>query len=445
MKTSMKLFAPLCTALMAVGVSSCGENNPENQEKGITVSFNTSSMYEELGTADNMKSYLSSHKEFVITDTLLVYNQEGALVSKIGKDSSAPGKQELVLEEIEPGTYTLVLWQSARNNEQNISAWKVSDQESLSSARMTTDGLSFHYWYAFGYASAAVTLKSEAAKVELTPKAAGCTMNVFIDNYSKDLDYTYIAMIGGPYYKGCYLDPSREGEDRWICDKDYSNVCFKMEPDYANDSFFTLTHGEDITMELRGDKADGYEKLSSCPHSNVEIGGCYTVYMDIARKNWQSAYFGSAEGFTAWKADRDAGLLAFDPCLEWGCNVARVEEYARQKQWWANLGSYVNEDGYNKGILVTDNLLEHYIFETEEGNNLYIVYCYSPFGTLPLALAQQHLLQKGFVPAGKIHLADGDFDLYENADNSVKAYIEPREKEDDCDIAFIPANAAGSN
>ena len=427
MNKILKLSALLFVSLLAVAVVSCKKNSPDNPDYPSTVvSFNTGSMYEELGIKEAMAAELSAGGNFTVIDSLLVYDLKGALVTKLGVESNAFEEKKLELDDIPEGTYTLILWQSAWRKSDGIRAWKVGEEKSLSTVQITSDGLSFGYAWALGTASATVTPGTMSTKFDMTPRAIGSIVDVTVDNIPADAGYTNLAMIGGKYQRGLYLDPSR-GEDCWIGDN-HSGVLFRLDPEgEGKHKFFTLVHGEDLDLFIRGDKENSFDDLGDCPHKTLAAGENYTFYFDVARSNWQPAYFGPAGGFAAWKADRDAGLLVIDPCLDWGSDLSHVEEYVQRKHWWDydNSELYQTGDLWCKAFWVADDLKEEYHFETQDGRNLSQVIGYCDAPSVPVEVAHDMLKQKGYHYVGEVYYSDSPraYSYYVSADQTLQATI----------------------
>lgn len=426
MKRFFNLSAALLISLLAAVVLSCEKKNPDSPEKSFTVSINTGSLYEELGIKDDMAGQLADAGDFTIIDSILVYDQRGVLVGKSGFESRALENKELVLKDIPDGTYTLVLWQSAFRRSDGVRAWTVGEEKSLSTVQITSDGLSFGFGWAVGMASATVNTGTASSNLEMTPKAIGSILDVTIDNIPEDAGYIDISTIGGQYLKGLYLDPSRQ-EDRWIGDT-HSGVLFRLYPeDGSKRKFFTLVHGEDMYLWIRGDKEDGFDELDLCTHRTIAAGNNYTVYFDIARAGWQPAFFGTAEEFAVWKPARDAGFLVLDPCLDWGSNLSHVEEYVQLKNYWYSEGEelYQSGDFWCKSFWVAGLLKEEYRFETQDGQKLGQVIAYCDDVTVPLDMAHELLIQKGFEYVGEISYPDDEhtYSYYVSADKVSQATI----------------------
>ena len=429
MKKTLKLSAMLFVILMASAVVSCkkeSRDNPDPDFPSIIVSFNTGSLYEELGIKEDMAAELSAGGDFTVIDSLLVYDLNGALVTKLGVESNSFEEKKFELDDIPMGVYTLVLWQSAWRKSDGARAWKVREEKSLSTAQITSGGLSFGSAWAVGIASATATRGTNSSKLALTPKAIGSILDVTIDNIPDDAGYTNMSMIGSKYIKGVYLDPSRQ-EDRWI-GEDVGGVFFRLYPEEAGKrKFFTLTHGEDIGLYIRGDKVGSFDDLTYCLHKTVAAGKYYTLYFDIARATWQPPYFGPAEDFAAWKADRDAGLLVIDPCMDWGSNLAHVEEYVQKKNWWEEANKELYQIGpyWCKAFWVADELKEEYRFETQDGQKLVHNICYCDDTTIPVEVAYDMLKKKGFSYVGEMYYSSEPhgYRYYVSADKTLQATI----------------------
>ena len=124
----LKNVAVLGMVMLAAAVASC-EKTPETPFTGqAVVSVNTASMYEELGIDQYVRKKLVPSGVYVITDTVLVYSQEGALIAKMGAESNTLGTQVLDLEGIPYGTYTVVYGNPCTIRKSNIrpGPWKGS-------------------------------------------------------------------------------------------------------------------------------------------------------------------------------------------------------------------------------------------------------------------------------------------------------------------------------
>ena len=64
-------------------------------------------------------------------------------------------------------------------------------------------------------------------------------------------------------------------------------------------------------------------------------GTVSTFYCDLDKIGYQPPYFGPTADFAAWKAQRDAGILVNDLCIQWGADMQTVRNHvASHHLWW---------------------------------------------------------------------------------------------------------------
>ena len=86
-----KILYLLFVSLMAAAVVSCSKESndtPDVPEKAIAVSFNTGSLYKDLGIQESMAEVISPAGSCLIIDSVLVYDKNGELVTKSGMKAS---------------------------------------------------------------------------------------------------------------------------------------------------------------------------------------------------------------------------------------------------------------------------------------------------------------------------------------------------------------------
>ena len=426
------LAVVLFATLLANIFVSCEKGSPQLPTQSVIVSFQPGSLYEELGCLDQMADRISSNGVFVITDSLLVYDQGGMLVTKFGIESRSFETKELVLENVPEGSYTLILWQTAYRATDGVRAWKIGEEESLSNVQLTSDGASFALPWAVGVASTDVTIDDRPAKVQIvkmTPRAIGSIIDVTIDNIPEDKNYTRVYTAAGEQLRGVYLNPSRP--DKRVVEEGAMGVLFRVYPaDKGKGKFFTLVQGEDLNLSIRGSLDGTFEDVGSVAHKTLAVGAQYTLYFDMARSRWQPPFFGSAADFVAWKADRDAGLLVFDPCVNFGSNLEDVKAYVHRKAWWKDFDGEITSSKYWFKIFnVSDSLWEGYGFATQDYQNLRYVVCQNPDPAVKIDMARTLVLHQGYIYAGKIRFPSSstDYDIYFSADNAIEVFIHPFE------------------
>ena len=86
-KPLMTLAAFLCCAMTMTVQTSCtsdSDDNPAMPSGQDVITINTASLYEKLGIAEQMTDRLATGK-YTLTETILIYDQTGMLVSKLQK------------------------------------------------------------------------------------------------------------------------------------------------------------------------------------------------------------------------------------------------------------------------------------------------------------------------------------------------------------------------
>lgn len=426
MKKILKIAAIACCFMLTA--TACIFDIPLGQ---TTVTIDKAALYDALGITGRVKEKLYPNSEVVITDSLLIYNHEGRLVAKLGEESNNLSPAIFDITGLEDGSYTLVAWQTAYDKANDRLAWEICDEETLSSVNLFEEYVSLPVHYAAGIATAVVQINGGAIDLEMRPQAIGGIIEIWVDDYEAS-GYIGVELDGvvGQYYQGLYLDPSLDEAQRWIKgpEKVVSTIGYAHEA--FTDKYFTISHGDDVEFDLWGvtlvDGDEQYTWMSHAPHNHFGLGEYAVCYFNASRGQWQPPFFGSADACAAWKAERDAGLLVFDPLLRWGCNADAVEQHVKAKQWWDYSSDGLQQYGdewwlwYN----VTDDMWEEYVFETEDGQNLLYAYsrCLSP--GVPFEMAVQTLLHQGFIYQGKIAFPDEEpYDFYISPDGKTEAFL----------------------
>lgn len=429
MKKLMMAAAALCCVTVGVFTSCTNDDNPVSNSGKALITVNTVALYDELNITDLMSESLNG--KLSIIDSVLIYDEAGNLLKKLGAESKTLEPLTIEADNLPNGTYTLVAWQTTRNDDGTI-PWFVSGEDQLSTVSISTVYDTFFYTRSLGYASATVTVDGGSIAASVSPKAMGSIIELRIDNLTKDTGYNGISLRGAntQYVIGCRLDPSLTDEDRYIMEREHDWVETVGKFDVGTDSykFFTLTHGGYVLFSLYGVKEDKSRELLADGYHGYGSGETLIYYFDMNRPGSQPAFFGTYEDFADWKADRDAGILVFNPCLEWGCTIDEVEQYISATHNWFNKDEeiYYNEAWntwrkmYNVAFLMT----EEYEFDTEDGQNMNYVFCYCADPTVPYDKTVNDLLEQGYVYNGKIQFPDEEpFDIYFSADGKTEVFF----------------------
>lgn len=422
------MFAAILTFCGAFMLTSCDEddtNGPDNQvKKGIT--FNTAAIYDELGITEKMNKLLSDTL-YSIIDSVLVYDQAGALVSKFGMETTTLGDQTLAVDGLPDGTYTLVLWQTARRISSGYIGWTVYNEEQLDSVSLYMGHSLLNYQRALGYASATATVAGNSLALKMEPKNVGCLVEVNVDNLTEDKGYKHVAICNhSDRFGGIYLNPSKE--DRWMLDNQYIEVVSRNYPGEARTTlYYSLMHGDNINMIVRGDKEGSYDEIGIIPHRKIIPGERYTAYIDVENSSWLPTYFGTGEDYAAWKAERESEILPFIHYVDWDCTASDVATHMRSNPWvFQNMDNLGAGNGFwYLPFWVTGQMYQCYYFGDEEGTKLNFIFsgCHDP--KVPIEKARQYVLKQGYIYSGKIQFPDeaAPRDLYFSADNKTEVLI----------------------
>ena len=401
-KTILFAIALICTALVNYAC------NPEKKGGRAMITVNTAAIYDELGTTDPMKERALATQGFTIVDTLLIYDQQGFLVSKLGVETKEIKPVTFEATGLKDGTYTFVVWQSASSDEFG-SAWFCSDEDKLATSSIITDSPMMSYQFALGYDLTTAAVGGGRVKMELSPKTMGCIVDLRAENFPAEPEeyYLYFENSSQPVPCGVRLDPALgEGDRLILADDDYTAIAYVQtsDPSYRH---FTLAHDVGEPFYFWTWDGEQEEFAADLINTQMQRGGYYVCYFDLGRRSWQPPFFGTPDDFDAWKADRDAGLLVADPVLDWGCNFDKVERHINAKQWWRPGNGKFEYWGEEYGCWhiwysVAYQLTEQYLFETEDGKNLRYAQCCSFDDTLPTDVAKNSLLKQGYVYKGRI-------------------------------------------
>ena len=435
-KTLTTLAAVLCCA--AVFTACTKDNSPARF--GATITVNPEPLYDELGM-DGM-GLLFRQEKITVVDSVLIYNQEGHLVNKLGAESSTDLiPMTIEANDLSTGTYTLIAWQTVvvHLNGKDLRGWHLDGESELSTVSILANANPISYIYALGYDSATLTIPDGTAEVSLTPKAMGSNIHLCVLNLPDEPGYDKVSLYGSEaeqLHPGMRLNPALGENDRFIenTDPDLYDCVAYCHPKYGY-TFFTLAHGNDLTLEFWGERKDGGEDdyLGSLQPVRLEAGDNFTCYLDYNTRMWQPPFFGAKWDVNQWVEDGKNGVLVTDPLLDWGCSYADVEKHVQAKPWWraGNDGLDYWEEyfaSWHRYYYVAPQLTEQYLFETEAGKNLRYVYCQNWCEDLPYEAAKNWLLKRGFqYQQGNAQRSEdpATYDLFISSDGKTAAYATP--------------------
>lgn len=436
MKKTIYLMTIVITA-WAFNACSVSDNplTPDNPSGRAVITVNTAAMFEEVGLAELIESNLP--KNLCLADTVLIYDQNGQLVSKLGTVTKSFESLTFEFDDLPNGTYTLVGWQTsyidkgttadkhfALANEEELSTVKVVQLEPIHNVA-TTNGL----------ASATVTVNGNSFEATVTPKLVGSILNLKSEKSPQEYGFDEISLYRMDLVTtGIWLDPARSEDDRWITEPVVDDP-YPFAYLYQNETEFmhyTFEHGDDLPLSVVTWKpvGDTYEanEIVKEGHHKLLNGSNVVYYFDVDRASYQPPFCGPEDQLPAWKADRDAGILVNDPYLKWGGNLAEVEAHKQTKQFWS-VGNdqleFWENNGWHYWYYVASGFTEQYIFETKDGQDLTCVMCICHDATLPIDVFTKSLQLQGYTYLGKLHYPDTEDydDLFLSADGKTEAMV----------------------
>ena len=403
MKGSIWAAAALCcVAAASLLLTSCDKYGILTNGNAV-VSINTASLYEDLGVVDAVAEKLDQGG-YVVTDSVLFYDQQGQLVARRGIEATSLHDVNIILRDLPKGTYTVVAWQTTSRGIEPW--WSLIEADRLSTARIVqTYPSTSGFMDAVGLYTSTVTIGSEAAVIQAEMEAMGSVVDISVDGLTPECEYEDASLvIWSEAFRvdGFYLNPARSGEDRWVLSdkKIESDLSFGMiSSSTPSRTDFTLSHGEKKRVCLYGyDKTTYERKLIISADIALSPGTHPAFYFDLRRISYQPPYTGPAAGFAEWKANRDAGYLVSNPCVDWGTDHQTIRNRVESMMWWRRCNKDLEQDEYGwlRYYSVANKLYEVYYFAEESGKDLFRVFVFTSDETVPLEVAVTHVALQGY-------------------------------------------------
>ena len=310
-----KIIYLMAAVIVALAFNACSTNDnpitPSTPSGRAVITLNTAAMYEEVGIAKLIEFNLN--KLLCIADTVLIYDQNGRLVSKLGTVTKSFEPQTFEFDDLPNGTYTLVGWQTSYLDNGTIADkhFALADEEELSTVKViqlysihstaTTNGL----------ASATVTVNGNSFEATVTPKFVGSVFDLKSEKSPQEYGFEEIGLYHMDLVtQGFWLDPARSEDDRWIVEAAEEApypfaYLYQNEEEYLH---YTLEHGDDIELTLiawtlAGDDLE-LDEIVPHGHHKLQDGSNVVYYFDVDRISYQPPFLGLPEELPTWKADR---------------------------------------------------------------------------------------------------------------------------------------------
>lgn len=450
----------LCFFIAAFAFTNCDKDNDEPSFQAGSAEFiiDNADFYNGLGIAELIDSSLADDL-IVLTDTVLIYDTSGNLVRKAGDEVNNLHSVTVKIDSLPEGNYTVLTWLSAyyKANNYKQKVWCLSGEEKLSTVNITTIYSGISYKYSLGMASATVAINGKAVRTTVTPRTAGSIIDIKIDGFTDEIeDDTLYLFCDTERTLGLYLDPVLADSERWIITDEtedgHADVIAFLTRGESLRTYFTLNHGDDITLSLHGVEGKDNEQkrvYTICNHVELHPADKKIFYMDFDRRSYIPPFYGTTDSLSRWIEPLNDGLLVNDPYLKWGCNLDEVDQYMRGLQFsyrdYSDSPVQSSFDGlWCFDYLIASRFNEIYEFETEDGQCLRYVYCScGGDNKLTIDMVNASLIKQGYIYSGVYNhppyaladvffSADGENEVqtYYFDDGRIAIYYQPTDPDD---------------
>ena len=368
----------------------------------VSLSVNTAAMYDELHISHDVAVRIAG-KDYVLVDSLLVYDEQDRLVSRLGAESKTLGTLSIDIPDLEDGTYYVVLFQTCHQTD-GKSRWQVFNAYQLSSLLIKQTDTWMDCISALGIKCERVTIKNGNAQADLTPEAAGCILEGRLDGFAE----ASFPIIGIPPVKMCGVNtitgiyPGRQDDTRWVFSSFSREEIGSLDEDTPSRKFFTLCNGNKVTLSL------GSDYYTYCENeANLLPGNNYVFYHKIASESFYDSFFGTPEDLEAFILEQAGNPCTFAPYLQWGASKEEIDQYVRSRSIFPceKSSTGILMTGINMGIPfveydIAPGLSEYYFFDSLARDHMVAVE-YQYEGTVSREQAETGLKQQGYKYMGR--------------------------------------------
>ena len=413
MNLSVKMFkkfaAFACCAVFMCSITSCNEeDNPVNPIGSASVTLNIQALYEEIGYYEKAVSSMASGY-FYIESILLVYDEAGKLVGKYVENADDLQPISFNVSNLPNGNYTVVAVEHGR--QQNFSFWELADEESLSTVQVRRTDDHTYWTFSLGLASQQITVRNGEVKATLTPKAAGCLVEVMVKR-SPSFD-SHIRMWGDHMPVGIRLNPQLDEEERLAYNESntWGSIAL-IDPSVTMTTFFTIGRGEQNFEAYTYDKTEKTwsllwwgQKMNLVKESLAMF--CYDSYPQLLYKG----FVGSSDQYPAWAEAHNTNGLNLEPIMDYGLNVEDFDKIVTSSLWfigpqepslipWGSLWTK------SYAVWPDGKLYLTCYFETEDGKNAKeFIYLYRG-NDIPADQMKEEILSWGYEYKGYFYATD---------------------------------------
>ena len=124
--------------------------------------------------------------------------------------------------------------------------------------------------------------------------------------------------------------------------------------------------------------------------------------MDLERYGYIPPFCGTADSLANWLEERNGEPIVLDPYLDWGCDFEDVDQYMNGHQWiWPRTDCLFQVGNYwEYAYWTAAKFQQEYLFETEDGQNLRMIFVGYFGDDLSIDTFNDLLLKQGYIYNG---------------------------------------------
>lgn len=408
MNKSWKALVMIGCAIMMFAFTACTDND-DNPVKPTSVSavikVNVGAIYDELGIADATKDVLKGDDAY-LQGTLLIYDEGGNFVEEVTTTTKTLDPILLKATDLPTGTYTLVAYQFVADT---LKVWELQDKQQLSTVKLYKSTYRTEYYRALGLASTTVTFDGGAIEAEVTPKAAGCIIDLRMTRTEEFSEQVSLSIE--KHATGIFLDPAMSEADRIEYHPDVDLSAGFLSQEESDSKFFILMEGnmESVFFLWYPQNELFYAKWWDQPLC-LKPGTQLVYYFDATPQLFYKTYVGPADGFDAWQQKAAENPYMLEPIVPYGATVDEVKQCMDASSVYhcfRELYEEVNGWGIWYKMNAKNTFYVDFMIDEEKGLN-FIYYTYHG-DDIPLSAAEDALMKRGYQLIYEGQIDDGRY------------------------------------
>lgn len=306
-------------------IHSCGKVSDSAED--LACDIEPAAMYEQLGIVDEVSTGLAQ-EDYLLVDSLLVYDSHGSLIARQGLKSDALGSKSIVIPGLPDGTYTFVIFQMCtKAGEPDL--WTAVNAGQLEMLHFDNPNVCVDGVQAFGVKKESVTIRDGALGTTLIPRPAGSIVDFQIDNYvAKNFVWFHDELPPVWLYGTDHIAGYSPDSGRFLASPEQNKAIGYLEKGQSRHKFFLLTDGSQITVSVEEAGFSLYQDTINLPPGSNAV-----LYYSFAPKTFFNACLGTPEVVAAFRAGHSEDSCTLYPCLQWGYSREEVDTYVKNRMF----------------------------------------------------------------------------------------------------------------